>query len=635
MIFTFQQVEMTDALPAIARQVRFVPLNRRFIFMSSVLLIMLLGCTAAILIVQQRISIRAQVEARGLAIARSLAASCRGALTIYNYIALEQTASEAAKNPDVIRVIIHDKEGRVAGYSGRSDLQGTVLNDEWTQRALASVEQIVQEYNLDEGRTTVLDCAVPVEIEDSDLRWGTLRVVVSLAPMYAQIRWTQWIIVGMGSIALALGILTAGWVAGRITAPLARLTQATISAAQGNLEQVAEIQTGDEVEILARNFNEMIEEILAQRRQLESQLMEIKHLQRYSESLVTTMNDGLLSVDQSGNIAVANPAAEELLKVDIKKGDSVDVVLESCPSLLDYLHDMLRMPEKMRQQEIIVYRQDKSQVILVNSSRLLNADGMLQELITNLHDVTELKQLEARIRQADRLAALGTLAAGMAHEIRNPLSAIKTFVQLLPRKLEKPGFLEKFNRTVPRELDRINRLVEDLLELSRDVRFRMSEVDVGNLLEETFELFEEEMKASGIDAQLLATQGLPMILADADQLKKAFYNLFKNAFQAMPSGGSLLVAASLVSRGLAGAPGEECMVAISFQDSGVGIPEENLHQIFNPFFTTKDNGTGLGLSITHKVIAEHDGSIDVQSSPGAGARFTLSFKPAGESRDLH
>ncbi len=232
-----------------------------------------------------------------------------------------------------------------------------------------------------------------------------------------------------------------------------------VEAAQGNLSQNIDVETGDEVEILASNFSTMMREILAQRQQLESQLSEIKRLQAYTQRLLTTMSDGLLSVDKGGNIAAINPAACRMLGISdgVSKDCNASMIFEQAPMVLSYVEEVLQDPKGRTQQELRIGHGSEEQIILANSSLLADDAGRPLEVITNLHDITELKRLEVRIRQAERLAALGTLAAGMAHEIRNPLSAIKTFVQLLPRKVSKPDFLEKFQRTVPRELDRINR----------------------------------------------------------------------------------------------------------------------------------------------------------------------------------
>jgi PAS domain S-box-containing protein len=612
---------------------RFISLRYRFILITSCLLILLVGTLGSILITHQRLTIRSQLERRGLAISRSLAATSKASLATYNYIALEQTANQTQKDDvDIVYVIIHDKEGRVAGYSGRADLQGTLLEDEISVRALSAEQPITQTTNRDTEGMPVMDMAVPVFIPGSDHRWGTIRVAVTLEPMYQQIRQTQLIIVAIGCLALILGIVLSTWAARRITRPLATLVEATIAAAQGNLSQNIDVETGDEVEILASNFSTMMREILAQKQQLELQLSEIKHLQLYTEKLLTTMSDGLLSVGREGNIAAINPAARRMLGMpgEVEQGRAVSMVLKQVPMVLSYVQEVLRDPQGITQQELRVSHGGEDQIILANSSLLKDNAGHPLEVITNLHDITELKRLEAHLRQTERLAALGTLAAGMAHEIRNPLSAIKTFVQLLPRKVSKPDFLEKFQRTVPRELDRINRLIDDLLELSRTPRYHFDVLHLQPLLTQTVEFFEGELHINEIECVTDLSPDLPPILGDPDQLVKAFYNLFRNAIQAMPDGGQLSLAGHHEANVGLDKPmpsDQDGWVSLTFADTGVGIPFEATKNIFNPFFTTKDRGTGLGLAITHKVITEHGGHLEVVSRVGEGSSFRV-YLPA-------
>ncbi len=608
---------------------RFIPLRYRFILLASCLLILLLGTLGAILITHQSQAIEEQLERRGLAVAQSLAATSKASLATYNYITLEQAANQTQRDdPDMVYVVIHDKEGRIAGYSGRPDLQGTFLTDEISQLALSTDQPLRQVAKWGPGGLAVMDIAAPVFIPGSEHRWGTCRVALSLQPMYEQIRQTQMIIAGIGGVALLLGILLANWAARRITRPLGRLVDATVEAAQGNLSQHIDVTTGDEVEILASNFSTMMGEILAQQQQLELQLSEIQRLQLYTEKLLTTMSDGLVSVDKEGNVAAMNPAARRILGIPEAEAEirSATVLLEQIPGVLAYLEEVLRDPQGGAQQELRIRQESEEQIILANSSLLTDSEGQPLEVITNLHDITELKRLEGRIRQSERLAALGTLAAGMAHEIRNPLSAIKTFVQLLPRKLGKPDFLEKFHRTVPRELERINRLIEDLLELSRTPKYHLRPLTLQPLLQDILEFFEPELESNKIRCETSLAADLPHVLADADQLVKAFQNLFRNAIQAMPNGGQLTVeghceAGRNLDRPLSA--NQDGWVSLTFADTGVGIPLETTKSIFNPFFTTKDRGTGLGLAITHKVITEHGGQIEVSSRVGEGSSFIV------------
>jgi len=608
---------------------RFIPLRYRLIFTTSFMLIFILGILALVLGYMQGRTIRQQLEKRGISIAQSLAAASMADLLTYNYIALERSANQAARDPDVIYVIFHDKEGRVAGFSDRADLQNKFLNDQISRIALSSVKPAIQEITLETGKTPGLDIAIALFPPGFDERWGTIRVCLSLAPMLRQINQTRWIILAIGLIAIVVGILMSLWTAQRITRPLENLVQSTRETARGNISRTIQIQTRDEVEVLASNFSSMIKEILEHRDQLERQLGEIKRLQQYADQLLTTMSDGLLSMDMEGRVSTINPAAQELFKNfdnPVGRGSSVSKSLKNFTELDTYIQDILKNPHKKNPQEISLHYKSKERVLLIGSSILKDRKGNPQEVILNLHDISELKELETSIRQAERLAGLGTLAAGMAHEIRNPLSTIKTFVQLLPRKMEKPGFLEKFQRTVPRELEMINRLVEDLLELARIPKYHFEKIDIKSLLEQTIDSLEEEMKNRQINCQCEYSNNLPPIQADMSQLSKAFNNLIRNAMQAMPSDGILSVkvfSQEEHTKDTQVLTAPNGWITLVFEDTGVGISPEDIKNIFTPFFTTKDMGTGLGLAITHKVITEHGGRIDVESNEGKGSRFRI------------
>ena len=613
----------------IMRFPRFVPLQHRFIVTTAGMLIFILSALALVLGYQQSQTIKQQLEKRGLAIVQSLAAVSISDLMTYNYISLERSANQAAKDPDIIYVIFHDKEGRVAGYSGRSDLQGKFLKDEVTRNSLASKANLIQDVNLENRQIPALEIAVPVLRPDTQEQWGTIRVSLSLALMYQQLRQTRWTIFIIGLVALACGTLVAVYAARRITRPLDNLVHVTQEAARGNLNLDIRVRTGDEVEVLATNFDVMIREIIAHRQQLEKQLLEIKRLQRYTEKLLTTMNDGLLTLDMTGKISTMNPAAGLLLDISGDRtiqGQHASNTLNNYPTLNGYLQQVLENPGERAPQEIHLPGENNERSILISSSILRDRQDRPQEIILNLHDITALKKLEASMRQAERLAALGTLAAGMAHEIRNPLSSIKTFVQLLPRKIEKPVFIEKFQRTVPRELNRINDLVEDLLDLARVPKYVYQNTHLKTLLEQALDATDAQLQVGNIQCRCVIADDMPPVRADANQLARAFHNLIRNAIQAMPQGGKLDIKAAYhrenPSKAEMGTAGADRITAV-FEDTGPGISAAEIENIFNPFFTTKDKGTGLGLAITHKVITEHGGQIEVESTLGKGSRFVI------------
>jgi len=595
---------------------RFISLRFRFIFITSIMLLLLLAALALVLGVLQTKTIKGRIEEQGLAVAKNLAIISIDHLITYNYVALEKLANQAATNPDIVYVIVHDKEGKVAGYSKRPELQNRILADDASLKAVTVEEPLITIHTPDSDMTPVMDVAVPAYLPGTRDRWGTIRVCLSLELMYQQIRQTLWSILILGSVALTIGILISNWAAQRVTRPLETLVEATIEAAKGNFLQKISIHTRDEVEILASNFSFMIQEILAQKQQLENHLYEIKRLQQYAEKILDTMSDGLLAVDMNGHVTSVNPAAYTILDMP------PDLAATGCPVLelfnkdlqfSTYIQQSLKNPSGRNQVEIHLLRGDDKRIILAGSSVLESDKKNPKQLIFNLNDITALKKLESEIRQSQRLADLGIMASGMAHEIRNPLSAIKTYVALLPEKVKKPGFMEKFQRTVPREINRLNTLIEELLELSKPPKYNFIPTDLGHLLMQSIELVETNFKNKGIGCQWDIPKEMPQLMADADQLQKVFINLMKNGAQAMPNGGMINIHVSI----------KKTEIKIDFRDGGHGFSPDLAENIFNPFFTTKTKGTGLGLAITHKVLSEHGGQIVAKSKKGEGSCFSV------------
>jgi len=222
------------------------------------------------------------------------------------------------------------------------------------------------------------------------------------------------------------------------------------------------------------------------------------------------------------------------------------------------------------------------------------------------------------IQKQDRMKAVSTLAAGMAHEIKNPLTAIKTFTEHLPQKSTDPEFINKFTNVVGAEVEKINSIVKQLLEFSKPSPLQLEKLSINQVIEETLDLLNAEFLKHQIQVNKQLSANLPLINGDKKQLKQAFLNIFLNSIQAMPNGGTLTVSTSLRSID------HRLLIAVS--DTGCGIPKEQLPHIFDPFFTTKESGTGLGLSIVHGIIKEHDGKITVESIPSKKTVFKISLK---------
>lgn len=229
----------------------------------------------------------------------------------------------------------------------------------------------------------------------------------------------------------------------------------------------------------------------------------------------------------------------------------------------------------------------------------------------------ENERLKEEIRRTDRLRAVATLAAGMAHEIKNPLTSIKTFTEYLDVKFDDKDFRDKFKRIVGSEVDRINTIVGNLLDFAKPRPLSQRRVNVNKLLEETLALLSNDFIRRKIDViRGYGPKATDTIKADPNRLKQAFLNLFLNAMDAMKTGGKLVVEMDKTKDG---------SLQITIEDTGKGISEETLSHIFDPFYSSKETGTGLGLSIVHGIIKEHGGQITCESETEKGTRFIITL----------
>ncbi|MFA6430885.1 MAG: ATP-binding protein [Candidatus Margulisiibacteriota bacterium] len=230
-------------------------------------------------------------------------------------------------------------------------------------------------------------------------------------------------------------------------------------------------------------------------------------------------------------------------------------------------------------------------------------------------------KLYSRLLEAEKFSALGTLAAGMAHEIKNPLASIKGMTQVLPENIDEPGFLDKYSEIVCRQLDRINKIVEDLLVFGQPRKIEVEDTDLIKILDEVLRLIESQCAKSNI-VVIKEYQNVPKIKADSEKLTQAFLNVLLNAVQAMERGG--VIKLGVRSEDLpAGRQGLGDGIQIEITDTGTGIAKENISKLFDPFYTTKEKGTGMGLAVTYSIIKEHEGEITILSETGKGSTFKI------------
>jgi signal transduction histidine kinase len=273
-------------------------------------------------------------------------------------------------------------------------------------------------------------------------------------------------------------------------------------------------------------------------------------------------------------------------------------------------------------------RNGRTLPVEISAAPLKGGEGKELGVIAAIRDLTVVRELEHRLRRSDRLAALGSLAAGLAHEIKNPLTSLLTYSRHLTRRFEDEQFRAKFQSVVPHELERINGIVERLLELARPTQLTFTAARLPALLERAVELYADDIDGRGVQVTRDYARDLPAVWVDAEAMYQVLVNLVRNALDAMPSGGrlALRVGWSDEDHALPGgrrSPGGTRRMRVEVQDSGVGISPADADRVFNPFFTTKDGGTGLGLALSHKIIEDHGGSIDFRGAGDGGTVFRI------------
>jgi len=348
------------------------------------------------------------------------------------------------------------------------------------------------------------------------------------------------------------------------------------------------------------------------------------------EQILANLDDGVIALDTQSKITFFNETSEML--TEISSATAVDQSFEKIfkrePWLIDLVRTTHAPPHKRAGAEgDLLSRWGRKLPIGVTVSPLRDRQGQFVGTILLLRDIKRRKELEEDLKRADGLALMGTLAAGLAHEIRNPLGGIKGAAQLLRRSAGGHPSVLDFTDIMIREVDRVNQLIEQLLDLSRPSRITLAAINIHEILEDVLLLETQALSHKTMHLRKRFDPSLPPVRGDRAQLTQVFLNLVKNAFQAMAAGGVLTVSTRLETDYHICEPGTAAnrLIWVDLADNGHGIAEEHLAHIFSPFFTTKVNGTGLGLATCDRIIREHGGTIRVESIAGTGSTFKVSL----------
>ena len=347
------------------------------------------------------------------------------------------------------------------------------------------------------------------------------------------------------------------------------------------------------------------------------------------EGVLAGLPDAVIAIDVATRVIFWNSGAEVITGRSARRaqGRLLKDVLPVDSSVTRRLVETLATAESRSETDGLLETMENPEVpVSVVTAPLFARDGSVEAAVAVVRDLTRLRQLEAEVRRGETLAAAGRMAVGFAHEIRNPLGAIRGAVQLLSRELAGEPRLREYTDVVLTEVDRVNRIIEMLLDLGRPVKSRAVPLNLHQLLERVLLVNEESATAQRVSLVRRYDPSLPPILGDEDRLAQVFHNLVRNAIEAMRDGGHLTVTTRASLNALFGkmdlGSGPRSMVELQVADEGSGIPAAVRAKIFDPFFTTKPSGLGLGLAICHRILEEHHGAIQMDSARGRGTVVT-------------
>jgi two-component system sensor histidine kinase HydH len=342
-----------------------------------------------------------------------------------------------------------------------------------------------------------------------------------------------------------------------------------------------------------------------------------KEIRTLTGNILEGMNSAVVAVDRDRKIITFNRVAEGIFSLKreevINKSYSLAFPRDEC-----LINEALNSRKSIREMEKKFKLSSGVEKDLVFGASILSDEkGELQGAVAVIHDITELKKYEEEAKRAERLSTLGNLAAGVAHEIRNPLNAISIAAQRLKNEFvpenDKQEY-QNFTQTILKEIKRLDQTINQFLSLAKAQKLNLVSTDIGSFVSEVVSLMEIEAKEKGIIIEKEIEDNF-QIRMDREEMKKALVNIILNGIQAMSSGGKMNISGNLDSLV------KEYIIKV--KDTGPGISEENLSKIFQPYFTTKEKGTGLGLAIAYRIINDHKGKIEVESEAGKGTTFTI------------
>ncbi len=450
------------------------------------------------------------------------------------------------------------------------------------------------------GGTNVIDIKAPI------LAGGFVHVGMDKTLITNKINNQTRLIIGNILTEGLLGVLMAYAAGYYLTKPIRSLVKGAQEIGSGNLGY--KIETGssdDEIRTLSNAFNQMSHN-------LDKSISELRQL----STAVEEAPDGIQITDLNGYVIYSNRAIEEIygFSPDEFKGKHVSEMNVDPELARRIMVPAVNKTGRWTGELMVRHKDGREFPIWLTVSIVKGSKGDPIAMVGIIRDITgqkEKEKLEKQLLQADKLATVGQLAAGVAHEINNPLGNISLYTQMLLKKTEDKAIKDKLT-IINDEADRAAQIVKGLLDFARQSELRKSQIDINKEIGKVLGILKPQLKDIRVETDL---EPVPLILADSGQMQQVLMNLFTNSIQSITENGEIMVKTKATQN----------HVEISISDNGCGIPAEKLNRVFDPFFTTKEQGkgTGLGLSISYGIIKRHSGSIEVKSRAGKGATFTI------------
>ncbi len=430
--------------------------------------------------------------------------------------------------------------------------------------------------------------------------------------------------IAISALLLIIVIIVSYVLAGYIIRPIESMLIKVKDVSEGRFDTPLALNSKDEFGLLSSKINAMTASLSDYTNQLKQAVEENQSVKDHLESIIQQTADAIHTVDWSGRVIQVNRAFETLYgwNSDEVLGKPLNIVPEFLQVEESKKLTALRNGEQLPPTETLRLRKDGSLVeVSISTAPVRDEDGNILSFISVSRDMTERNKMDELLRRSEKLTTVGQLAAGVAHEIRNPLTTLRGFLQL---QQENNRVTPLHNEIMLSELDRINLIVSEFLILAKPQAIQFQVKSIRNILNDVVSLLNSQAHLYGIEFRFQSEPDDYKVHCEENQMKQVFINIIKNAIEAMENGGIITIELFRLSR-------EE--IGITISDQGIGIPSEMLPKLGEPFFTSKENGTGLGLMISQGIIEGHKGMMEIFSRPGKGTRVDIVLPLAEETEE--